>query len=78
MVGFRWFIAERARRLGVTGWIANGDDGRTVELVAEGDDDALRKIEAAMRAGPSSSRVEAVDVEWSDAPDGYDRFRIVR
>ncbi|MEX0786907.1 MAG: acylphosphatase, partial [Dehalococcoidia bacterium] len=75
---FRWFIAERARRLSVTGWIANGDDGRTVELLAEGNDNALRKLETAMRQGPPSAVIESAEVEYSDALDEHDRFRIVR
>lgn len=30
MVGFRYFVVERARELGLTGWVRNGDDGQTV------------------------------------------------
>ena len=52
MVGFRYFVAGEARALGLTGWVRNGDDGATVEVAAEGPEDALRQLEEALRAGP--------------------------
>jgi len=76
MVGFRYFVVDRARALGVTGWVRNGDDGATVEVVAEGPEDALRQLEESLRAGPRGARVEAVDATWSDALDGYDWFEV--
>src|SRR3989304_1680243 len=86
MVGFRYFVVEEARALGLTGWVAdrdgggagegvgrgrtgwgrNGDDGGTVEVVAEGPEERLRQLEAALRRGPRHARVEAVDARWSD------------
>ncbi len=76
MVGFRYFAIEEARRLGLTGWVRNGDDGSTVEVVAEGPEDALRQLEQALRTGPSGARVEALDATWSDELDGYDWFEL--
>jgi acylphosphatase len=76
MVGFRYFVIEEARRLGLTGWVRNGDDGSTLEVVAEGDEAALRQLEQALHAGPSGARVEALDVAWSDELDGYDWFEL--
>ena len=32
MVGFRYFVVDQARALGLTGWVRNGDDGATVEV----------------------------------------------
>jgi len=76
MVGFRYFVVDQARPLGLTGWVRNGDDGATVEVVAEGPEDALRRLEEALRTGPRGARVTAVDAEWSDALDGYDWFEV--
>ena len=35
-VGFRWFVREAARALGLAGWVRNRPDG-SVEVAAEGD-----------------------------------------
>jgi acylphosphatase len=59
-VGYRYFVLREASALGVTGFARNLADG-TVEVVAEGADDALARLEARLREGPSFSSVEAVD-----------------
>lgn len=59
-VGFRWFVREEARRLGVAGWVRNRNDG-AVELMAEGEDRALIVLERAARSGPAGAVVEAVE-----------------
>ena len=61
-VGFRWFAHDAAQRQGIHGWVRNLADGR-VEVMAEGDADALDHFEAAVRRGPSHARVEGFDVE---------------
>lgn len=61
-VGFRYFIQDIARREGLTGVVRNLPDGR-VEAVAEGDDEALTRLESALRRGPSHARVTDVEVE---------------
>ena len=76
MVGFRYFVADEARRLGLTGWVRNGDDGETVEVVAEGPEEALRQLEATLREGPRMARVDAVDARWSDSLAGHDGFEV--
>jgi acylphosphatase len=76
MVGFRYFVLEEARRLGLTGWVRNRDDGATVEVVAEGDEDALQQLERSINAGPSGARVDAVNVSWADSAEGNDAFRM--
>jgi len=59
-VGFRWFVWREAERLGLGGFTRNLRDG-TVEVVSQGSDDVLDKLEQALRRGPSSARVAAVD-----------------
>jgi acylphosphatase len=58
-VGFRWFIRETAVRLDLAGWVSNRADGN-VELAAGGEAEALKKLEAAARKGPSGAVVEEV------------------
>jgi acylphosphatase len=67
-VGFRWFTRDVAVREGIHGWVQNLDDG-SVEVVAEGDVTSIDRLEAAVRRGPSSARVDGFDVEEL-APSG--------
>ena len=59
-VGFRWFVRERARALGLTGWVRNTPDG-AVEVLAVGNDEALHKLRTLLRAGPSGARVSQIE-----------------
>ena len=61
-VGFRWFTHDAAAREGVHGWVRNMADG-SVEVMAEGELTAVDRLEAAIRRGPSSARVEDVAIE---------------
>jgi acylphosphatase len=74
-VGFRYFLIRRAQALGLSGWVQNRDDG-TVEFVAEGSRHDLEQLERAAREGPRMARVSAVEVSWSRAAGGLDRFDI--
>jgi acylphosphatase len=76
MVGFRYFVEAEAKKLGLAGWVRNGDDGATVEVVAEGSADALRALEAKLSIGPRLARVEAVDAEWSETAEGLTSFKV--
>ena len=72
-VGFRWFVHDAATREGVGGWVTNLFDGR-VEAFVEGDEDAVTRVERAIRQGPPRARVERVtvlDEEASGACNGF-------
>ncbi len=74
-VGFRYFLIRRAKALGLTGWVANRDDG-VVEFVAEGTRQDLEQLERAAREGPRQARVAALEVNWSEATGDLNRFDI--
>jgi acylphosphatase len=61
-VGFRFFVEDAARREGLAGWVRNLPDGR-VEAQAEGDAEAVERLERKIRRGPPAARVAHVDVE---------------
>jgi acylphosphatase len=65
-VGFRWFVRERARRLGLAGWVRNLPDG-SVEVLAAGDPGQLDLLRQELRRGPNGASVESLD-EISSAP----------
>lgn len=54
-VGFRWWTRARALELGLTGHARNMDDGR-VEVVAQGDADALDRLGRLLEEDPSGAR----------------------
>lgn len=59
-VGFRWYIRAEAERLGLAGWVRNRPDG-SVELVADGPQDARDVLLAAVQRGPPSAVVDRVE-----------------
>lgn len=59
-VGFRWFVMREAERLGLGGFARNLPDG-SVEVVSQGPEAALDKLEAHLKRGPSHARVDAVE-----------------
>ncbi len=75
-VGFRQFVLYQAQSLGLTGWVRNGDDGRTVEVVAEGPRPALESLLLLLHEGPRMSRVEAVEAAWSEPASAFSRFEV--
>ena len=64
-VGYRWFVWREAERLGLRGLVRNLPDG-SVEVLAEGVEDSLDRLERALSRGPSVAHVERV--EKSDVP----------
>jgi acylphosphatase len=77
-VGFRWWVRSFADRMGLTGWVMNGADERSVELVAEGAPAALDELERLLGEGPPGAVVDRVDATRSPASGSYGRFRITR
>jgi len=75
-VGYRQFVLIRARSLVLAGYVRNGDDGRSVEVVAEGPVAALEELLEHLRRGPFLSRVDDVEVSWSDEAGHYDSFGV--
>ena len=76
-VNFRQFVYTRARSLSLTGYVSNLDDGRTLEVVAEGPRGDLEQILEYLREGPKSARVERVEVEWGEASEQWTDFGVV-
>jgi acylphosphatase len=76
-VNFRQFVYTRARFLKLTGYVSNLDDGRTIEVVAEGPRADLEQLLDYLHEGPPSARVEQVDVEWGEATERWTDFGVV-
>ncbi len=63
-VGFRFFTAQKARSLGLSGWVRNLSDGR-VEMVLVGPDSLVEKMITTVKEGVVSplARVDDVTVK---------------
>ena len=75
-VFFRDFTRQQARALGVVGWVRNLFDGR-VEVLMEGEEEAVRTLLDHVKRGPPHARVETVDVTPETYTGEFEDFRVV-
>lgn len=73
-VFFRAEARDRARSLGIAGWVRNAPDG-TVEATFEGDEEKVKSMVEWCRRGPPGARVDDIEVTWLE-PEGAEGFSI--
>ena len=61
-VGYRQSCRQMARSMDLVGWVRNLHDGR-VEVLAQGQSDAVDRLVAWLWMGPSMARVTGVESE---------------
>lgn len=74
-VGYRYFVRSNARKLGLTGWVRNTEDGG-VEAVFQGDRETIEKMVAICKQGPFLSEVKQIGFEWEEEGDVLKDFVI--
>lgn len=74
-VGFRYFVWQTARQLGLTGWVRNLPNG-TVELLAEGPRPQLEQLARAVGSGPPAADVHSCALSWHPASGEFTSFEI--
>jgi acylphosphatase len=67
-VGFRYFVQRQAAQLGLRGWVRNLNGG-VVEVVAQGSQEAIDRLRAALQRGPRIARVDHVSEDWTPRSD---------
>lgn len=75
-VGYRAFAQKYAIRENLSGWVQNLVDGG-VELEVQGPRKRIEELMVALRKGPALSRVEELQVDWLDAKEESNGFRII-
>lgn len=75
-VGFRMFIEMGARELGLCGWVRNRTDG-TVEIDAEGREEALLELFNLAKKGPAHSRVTLIRQEEKRVERNFKDFTVI-
>jgi acylphosphatase len=73
-VFFRDSVRRAAAAAGVAGWAANRPDG-TVEVVFEGQPEAVERLVELCRSGPGHARVSRLDVA-DERPEGLAGFDV--
>jgi acylphosphatase len=74
-VGFRLFLQDKAAALGIKGIVRNLADG-SVEVVAQGAKEDLRRLVSFARLGPAYAQVEDVRETWQEPTVVYTGFRV--
>ena len=72
---FRHYTKKTALRLGLTGYAKNLPDG-TVEVVAEGNEQALNELIEFCKHGPPAAYVTKVDITYEDFKNEFDEFGV--
>ena len=67
-VGFRYWVAREAERLGVDGWVRNRREG-TVEALISGDSETIRQMISRCHQGPPVSHVTRLTETDAEAPE---------
>lgn len=74
-VSYRYFTQREANTLDVTGYVCNQPDG-SVEVVAEGSPEQLRRMLNFLYRGSPAAQVERVVHDFSEATGEYLSFTI--
>jgi acylphosphatase len=74
-VFFRASTRDKARELGVNGWVRNLRDG-SVECLIEGEQAAVEALVQWCRRGPPGARVEDMTTHWEEYRGDVQGFSI--
>ena len=67
-IGYRAWMVEKARELGVSGWVRNRIDG-SVEALVAGDTAAVEELLRLCRRGPRLAEVVRIEEDLADPPE---------
>jgi acylphosphatase len=73
-VSFRYYTEKKAKELGLVGWVRNRAD-ESVEVVAEGEEDALNSLKAWLHRGSPDAKVESVEASWDEPSGEFTSFK---
>jgi acylphosphatase len=75
-VYFRAFAAQKAKGLGLKGYVRNLPRRDSLEVVAEGERKRLEELLTYLNMGPPAAKVEKVFSNWSEPSGRYTEFSI--
>lgn len=74
-VGFRHFAVQKARELGISGWVKNTIDG-DILIVAQGDEAVLNTFVDFLSIGPTRARVDKISKHKTEVSTVFDSFSV--
>jgi acylphosphatase len=74
-VFYRARTKEKAIELNLNGWVKNRIDG-TVEIVAEGVKEDLKRLVDWTKQGPRHANVTKIEVKWQPFTDEFSDFTV--
>ncbi|MBN2127612.1 MAG: acylphosphatase [Candidatus Diapherotrites archaeon] len=74
-VFFRAFTHRWANELELKGWVRNLHSGE-VEFEAEGSEEALKELIKKIHKGTPLSKVESVELKWTEFKDEFKEFNV--
>ena len=74
-VFYRDFVRREAGKLGVSGYVRNLSNG-TVEVIARGTEDSIKKLSETCWKGPLMASVENVEISEMPGTEEFDGFDI--
>jgi len=69
-IGYRAWMVEKARELGVSGWVRNRIDG-SVEALVAGETAAVEELLRLCRRGPRLAVVVSIEEDLADPPEHF-------
>ena len=76
-VFYRDWAAQKAKALGLAGWVKNLEDGR-VEVVFEGSRQKVAEMVENCKKGSVLAKVEHVDALWEIATGEFSSFEVAK
>jgi acylphosphatase len=74
---FRQFVKEHADDLGLRGFVRNLDSG-DVEVVAEGEDEGIKRLVEFLKRGPKHAQIRDVRFDERRWSGDFKEFKILR
>jgi acylphosphatase len=74
-VGFRYFVVEKARTLGLCGYVRNDSYG-DVEVLAQGPRPTLDRLLTYLWQGPPAAQVNDVQTTWNKPTQQISGFHV--
>ena len=74
-VGYRYFATRKAGEYGLGGYVKNLYNG-DVEIEVEGEKGLVNDFIQELKAGPISSRVTDINIQWKEYQNKYRDFHV--